>query len=546
MPEITLDYIVSNHCLAERIFFHLGNKDLRQCSGLNRTWNAAVKQVQPYRTLFINRKLLSETCKGDVTKLLKHVERNYKFAVEINIHGWSKEEIIPNKVYDQLINSKLNAKNLVLKGRGAWDNCHCPNKESKFGEQVDSILTRDITNLESIYVTSTFRMSSCALLDLISRSPKLKLLKYNGYLVLCDHCEPFLSKRFLSNLESLHWPWASNNDKETISTIVKRNENITTVHSNSTTVCDLLATETLTNLRFLSLNLNDRWFSRPESLKRGYRALEAIKYLSSAKNVEALEIRSFSVAEVSETSKKKLEIERLYDSYVITFWEQVSKLPKLNYLAVYGSWELERICREMAKHSLKVEFLKMNLMPISVIQAIDNQDDIPNFSMVDGIRNIRKLPRLKSLYLTCYEKLGTIDERTVKSMKEMVDLFWNIEIKVNFTEEVEDFMNHLMRRANQLGKNYMVNLHIQLKQTEYANILIEKPLRFPMGTDLREKLGSIAENETKNRFGKPVVENFQIWGLELTGNYRDNQKYEELAKYWRLYSKKFDLDARFT
>lgn len=546
MPGLTLDKIISDHSLAERIFFHLTDKDLRVCNGLNRTWNAAVKQVKPIRTLYIDRKLLYETCKGDIEKLKDYVEAHYQFAVEISIHGWSRNQFIPNQVYDQLINANLKAKRLVLKGRGKWDNCHCPNRESRFGELVDSTLSKDVTNLESVYIASTFQMSSCALLDLLSRSPKLKSLTCNGHFILPDHCEPFLSKRFLCDIESLYMPWASQNDKTTISTIVKRNENITTVHSNSSIVCDLLSTETLTNLRFLSLNLSDRWFARPQSLKRGYKALDNIKYLSTAKNLEALEVRSFTVGEVPETSKKKLEIERLYESYVMTFWDQVAKLPKLTYLAIYGSWELEKTCRELAKRSVNVELLKINLMPDSVIQAIENQDDIPSFSMVDGIRNIKRLPRLRSIYLTCYEKLGTIDERTVSSMKEIVDMFWNIEIKVNFTEEVEDFMNHLMRRANQLGKNYMVNLHIQLKSDEYANILVEKPLRFPMGTNLKDKFTSIAETETKQRFGKPSVENFQIWGLELTGNYRDKQKYEELAKFWRLYSQKFDLDPRFT
>lgn len=468
---------------------------------------------------------------------------------EICIQGWSKKEVVANEVYDNLINSRLDATTLVLKGRGLWDSCHCPAQQSKFGEQFDPIVPNNITNLESIYVTSTFSISSCALLNLIARSPKLKTLKFMGNLIDHDHAEKFLSSRFLSNLDSLHWPWARTRDLSTIKILVKRNENITTLYTNSVTVCDLLAAETLPNLRYLSLNMNDRWLSNPESLKRGYRAIENMKYLATAKNVEALEIRSFSVCEVEPSSKKKVEIERIHESYVITFWEQVSKLPKLVFLAVYGSWELERICREMSKHSLQIELLKINLMPNSVIAANENRDDNPTFSMVDGIRNIRKLSRLRSLHLICYEKLGTIDEKTTSAMKEILDLFWNIEIKVNFTPEVEDFMNILMRRANQLGKLFNLNLHIQTRSTkteEYADLLVEKKLRFPLGTNLRERLASIAEDETKSRFNKPFFENFQIWGIEQTDNFRDRQKFEELSSKWKLYNQKFEVEARFT
>lgn len=500
---------------------------------------------QPKRTIEITVELVEELKKNGRT-LSQFVYSRQADIDTLEIFGWSRSISLPATEYDSLINANLKVKKLYLKGRGNWDTCRCPKKGTTIGEQYDNIQESEITNIEHIHISNTFTISSCTLLDLISRSPKLKILRFFGILTNHNHNEPFRTKRFLSNLERVYWPYCTRKSKSTVSTLIKRNDNITTFYANADVTCDLLSADALPNLKYLSLILNERWSCKPGRPQKPFELLQKLQLLSQAKNIEALEVRTFDLKLNEECDKEtRQKVERIFENFKLTFWEQVSKLPKLKYLAIYGSWDLEKVCRELAKHAIQVELLKVNLMPPSVVTALDNQEDSPELSMVDTVRNLKKLPQLRSFYYVCHEKLGNMDRPTVSAFKELVDLLWNMDLKICFTPETEELITHIIRRGNQVGKTYRIVVHVESKGKEYANSVVESVLRFSAGASLRAKLTSLAEAASMERFGKPSFSNFQVWGLEQIANNRDSTMFQKLQTSWNFYDSIFDIGNNF-
>lgn len=542
----TMNDIISDTKVSRRIFYHLNFGELDQCATVCKLWYQAVQDARSHAVLNINVDLIKKLA-AENKKLEQYIEEENKFATKVDITGWSRGIKLPPTLYDKLFTSNLNAKRLVLRGRGVWDTCRCPIEGSNCANvQIDTVKSQDLTKLESIHIATTFYISSCALLDLVSRSPNLKEIKLYGCILNPNHNEKFNRKRFYCDLERVYWPWSTRKNRPTLLTLVKRNENITTFFSTAESTCDLLSSDALNNLKYLSLNLNENWNCKPGNHKKVYKYQQKIKYLSQAKNLEALEIRTFDLNSDSTCEETNRQVEMIYDTYKLAFWEEVAKLKNLKYLAIYGAWELENVCREISKHGLQVEYLKMNLLPRTVITALENEDDNPVLSMVDGIKYIRKLTKLRSLHYICCEKLGSIDHKTTNALKEVQDILWNFDIKTCFTEQIEDLLNNLMRRGNQLGKTYNFYLHIQSKATEYADILTKRNLKFPLNTDLKAKLGSISESETAKRYGKPIYDSFHIWGIQQTDNTRDRQMYERISSSWRFYNDKFHLSLTVT
>lgn len=541
MSEISIDDVISEKDIAGCLSTHLSTEDSKKAACVNKTWRKALHDLGTNK-LSITVELLNDVQDKD---LKDYIEENHKYTKEVDIYGWSRGTKVPNEIYDELFHSTLkkSAKRLSLKGRGTWATCHCPKEKSKVGAQLDTI--SDITNLEYLYVATTFTVSSCALLDLVSRSPKLKVLRFYGVISNHHHHEIFKSKRFLCDLEQVYWPFPKKKKQvPTLTTIIKRNENIATLYTSSEVTCDLLSSEALQNLRYLSMNLNENWACEPGKLNRARNHLDKLQYLSLAKNVEALEIRTFedheSFSECGETNQK---VEHLHENYKLAFWAQIAKWSKLKYLAIYGSWELEQTCREMVKHGLQVEYLKINLIPSAIMASIDQGDDVPVLTMPEGARNLRKLSCLRSLHFICYEKLKSIDRKTTAALKELMDLFWVVDIKTGFTEEVEDLLNSLMKRATQLGKMFRVKLYIQPKDPDYAGLSVTTTLRFPLGTPLRAKLLSIADSELAKRNIKGSCENLGIWGLEQVEACRDVDTYSHLKSNWRTYEDKMVMSS---
>lgn len=458
----------------------------------------------------------------------------------LDIYGWSRGRYIENSDYDDLINAKLKVKKLSLLGRGKWTTCRCPQKSAKMGEQIDDIKDEEITHLEEVHVRSTFQISACALLDLISRSPKLRVLRFFGQISRSDHYHPFRCKRFLSDLETVFWPYCDRKSKSLLSTLLKRNENTHTFYSNGDVTFDLLGADALPNLRHLSICLNDDWNCKPGNPKKAYEYLSNTVYLSHAKKIEALEIRTFPLNLDEESDQPtRQKIERLFENFKMTFWDQVSKLPKLKYLAIYGSWDLEKICREIAKNAIQVELLKLNLDPPSVSKAREMEEDCPVLSMAEAVRNLKMLSQLRSLHYICHDKLGNIDRQTAIAFKELTDLIWNLELKVCFTNEVDELITNIIRRGNQVGKTYKILLHVEAKNRLDASYLIESVLKFNSSTSLKSKLASLAESASIERFGKSSYSNFQVWGLEQIANTRDTTMFQRLQADWNKYEKVF-------
>lgn len=471
----------------------------------------------------------------------KYIENNLNQTGCIEIFGWSKQKYIPNSFYDGLFTSDLKLKKLILRGRGVWDTCHCPKNSSTNGAQIDTITEENITHLEHIYIMRTFNVSACALLDLISRSPNLKTVRFYGVLTKNDHHEAFKSVRFLSELERVYWPWCSKKlHSPTLKTLVKRHDKIVTFYSNAETTCDLLAADALQNLRNLSLILNENWACKPGNTQKASRYLKKIVYLSHAKNLEALEIRSFDLNLDEEGHEEtNLNVRRLYETYQLSFWEQVVKLKNLKYLAVYGAWELDKVSRELARHGIQIEYFKTNLMPSSLMPCVDKRDDILVLSMAESIKQLGKLVKLRSLHFICHENLTGIDEKTVAAMKEISDLIWTLDIRIKFTPEVEDLLTNMLRRGNQLSRGYKIKLHVECSETRYANLYLETFLKFSSSTNLRTRLESVVEAAAKERFGKSLLKAYHIWGVQQVSS-REKTIFEQLKSTWEFYDEIFE------
>lgn len=490
-------------------------------------------------TLKITIELLDKM-KNENKNLKTFIESQTGLATNVEIFGWSREKVIPSTFYDDLLNSQLKMKTLVLRGRGCWDTCRCPKNPNATPKQLNTIKDEDLTEFERIQISSPFNISSCALLDLVSRSPKLKILRFYGVLKLNDHHEIFKTKEFRSDLERVYWPWCDKKSFSTLTTLIRRNENVSTFYSNAETTCDLIAADALPNLRHLSLILNENWNCKPGYPKKAFRFLQKTAYLAHAKKLEALEVRTFDLTpDENGCQETRIKVERVFEQYKLTLWEQISKLPNLRYLAIFGAWELEKVCRELAKNRLQIELLKINLMPSSVISAIEEHDDCPVLSMAEGIKHLRKLSALRSLHFICYEKLAGIDPITTHAFKELADIIWILDVKTIFTQDVEDLLSILLRRGNQQGKLYKIYLHIESSDAIYANILAEPVLKFSSGKSFRDRLASIAESETAERFGKPSYKNFQLWGIESVENIRDNSGFLQLKSDWDYYNEIF-------
>lgn len=544
--NIDINAVIGENELARRIFVNLSDEDLSKCSSVCRTWYHAVKDAQSYQTFEItpdqigklNKKTKGLTA-NQKEALENFIKTNVAYAREVVIYGFSSGTYIPDEVYENIFNSRLAIRTIVLRGRGSWNKCYCPKQGTTCGEQYDNVKSEHKTNLEAIHITSKFEISSCALLDLISRSPKLKSLRFYGRITLHDHLEKFNSKRFHCDLESLYWPYPDRDQMLTLALIVKRNENITTLYSNFETTCDFLSSECLLNLRFLSLLMNEKWSCKSGKVKRPYKHLNKTKYLALAKNVEALEIRSLLPEFNTEDETTIASAERIYEEFILSFWKYVAKIPNLKYLAVYGAWDLDKICREMAKHGMQVEYLKINLTPISVINAINNGDDGPVLSMVDSLKNLRKLPKLRSLHYICCDLLSSIDNKTVLAFKEIIDLIWILDIKVCLTDDVEDLLTNIYRRAYQQGRLYSINLRIQAKNSSNASPVVKKLLKFPTGANLKDRLLVFADEESSERYGRNSFESIQIWEVRHVASLRDESTYRKLKESWRLYDEKF-------
>lgn len=538
--------ILSRPNLVGKIFSHLNTSDFQECYVVNKTWEAALKRFR--ETCYMRFKPEDYEENKTFHDLLDDLPYYKALGLhKLTIEGWSREDnSVPSVFYDTLFKKKITLRKLIFRGRGTWDTCRCPktNGTKTNGTLIDDVSEDEKTNLEVLIISESFAISSCALLDLISRSPKLKVLGFFGRMRKHDHVRAFSCKLIHSNLEQIYWPFPDKKQSLALNFIVKRNDKLTTIHSSMETVCDLLSGDLLPRLKYLSLNLNESWKCSKGDTKKAHVHLERIKFLALAKSVEALEVRTFGLDEVCDDPEDKetqSNVERIYENYKLSFWEQISKLTKLKYLAVYGAWELEGICCSLAKHCPGIEYFKTNCSPVAVIEALDNEDDCPILTMTDAIKNIRRLTSLRSIHFQCADKLANIENKTIAVLKELIDIIWIFDIKTRYSLEVEEFLNSLIKRGIQSGKQYNVDLHVQPKIENYAEILLDKPLKVIQNGSIKTYLISQAENAIKERFGplKIGLASIDIWGLRLADMPRDRPTYEQNKKAWRFYEDLF-------
>lgn len=486
---------------------------------------------------------LGRECKDAKEYISNNLEQS-NFNLEI--YGFSQGKYVPSSFYDNLFSTNLNVKQLTLRGRGLWNTCRCPPRKS-MTEQIDTISPDKTTNIERLYIMRPFQIRACTLLDLIARSPNLKIVRFYGVLIDGEHHEAFDSVRFQCELERVYWPWCNRKrNLPTLKTLVKRNDTITTFYSNGDSTCDLLGSDLLPNLRYLSIILNESWVCKDNSIKRPNRYLKKIAYLSLAKKLEALEIRTFKL-ELEDYENEEIDatVWRLYENYQLSFWENVAKLPNLKFLAIYGAWELDNVARELARHGLQIEYLRTNLVPSSMIPAIDAGEDLLVLSMCDSIKELRKLTKLRSLHFACHENLANIDSKTVSALKELADLIWVFDLRIAFSPEVEDLITNILRRGNQQGKAFNIKLHVESNKSDHANCYVETIVKFSSSQAVRQQLISTVEQAAKEKFGKVAYKTFHLWGIEQAGS-RDRSVYDKLSTAWNVYNDVFKPIDMFT
>jgi hypothetical protein len=481
----------------------------------------------------------------------KYIIDNINTAISyIELVGWSQNGQIPASFYDSLFTPDFNVKRVILRGRGLWNSCRCPKKTNKSGELIDTIADRGITNLEHIIVARTFRISSCALLDLISRSPNLKIFRFYGSLELDDHHEIFQSVRFLSEIEGIYWPWCNvRHHKPTLRTLLKRQDQIETFYSSSDVTCDFLNADLLRQVKYLSLNMNEKWICEPGKTKILKRYNRNISALKKASNIEALELRTYDVnsaiSEDVENSDTHDLVRRNYETYKLQFWESISELTSLKYISIHGGWELEEVCRELSKRGMQVEYLRTSLMPNSILTNVEGSEDNSNTNMVlsmsDAAKHISKLAKLKSLHFTCHDVLSNIDKQTASALRELSDLIWKIEIKCAFTSEVEELLTNILRRGNQNGRSYRIRMVINLDESrpDHAHVFAESIEKFSSTTSLKESLHEVASQKMRERFGRSNFKSLIIYGIEQAGGGRDKASFDQLRTTWTLYDNIF-------
>lgn len=510
----------------------------------------------------------------------------------LELVGWSKGKYIPNSFYDSLFNPNLKIRRLALRGRGSWTTCNCPKEQSKFGEQIDSICSENITHLEHLYIFRTFSISPCALLDLISRSPNLKTFRFYGDLErsLVDHYSAFDSVRFISSLEALYWPWCNRRyHLPTLRTLVSRQDQIITFYCDAESTCDFISSDRLPNMRYLSLNLNEHWnYHVPEDafeaivqndsltneekeaklIKKKERKcrklmktlpnrIEKLIYLTQLDMVEALEIRTYDITfqDDEDDEQKNAQIIKQYETYQLKFWECVAKMRSLKYLAAYGAWDLDKVARELAKHGLQIEYFRTNLMPVSLMIGIressdENQPLDPDeekktlkLNLIDSTRHLVKLAKLKSLHFSCFEFLADLHTDTQVALKDVSDLIWRIDCRVYVTKVVDDVLNQILRRGNQSGRSYRIKLSVEPEDPSKAKFIIETVQKFST-TTIKDRLHILVQSECKQRYGKANYKTMSLWGLEQAGG-RDRAVFEQLKAAWNTYDEQFRPIDRF-
>lgn len=543
-----LHQIFTNDKISRKILAQLSFKDLKNCSMVNKLFHLAVEDFRPHKRLHVGYELHKELDVSDLTleKYLSKSRQKFQYVTDVDIRTWPNNSSLPADFYEYLFSNSnyMKIKSITLRGRGKWTQCCCPDES---GKAANLNKKPDLPDLEYLHIVRPFQISSCALLDLVSRSPKLKVLKFYGLLQNPEHAEKFRANHFASDLECVYWPWPLKRHDETLSIIVKRNENIKIFYSNCLTTCELLSKDSLQNLEFLSLILNENWVCKPKRTKRVYNYLNQIKYLRAAKKLIGLEIRTFelnreeedgdakSVSEIRETNNI---VERLFEEYKTHFWEHIGTLNHLKYLAIYGSWELEEVCRELRNKKLTIEYLRIHLLPNSIISNMDDEDPKYILSVAEGFKCIRKLVNLRSLHYTCYDKLLEIDEDTTEAVKEMIDLIWSLDIKISFTPEIADFLGTLQKRGNQLGRTYKLVILVQPKKSDtYTSFVMERNLN--KDSSLLESLNREAEKECQRRY-KESHDSIHLWGIELTGFSRDTDSFQKINSGWQFYHEKFN------
>lgn len=528
------------HCLANptialNIFTYLSSNDIKQCSLVCLSWYWAVRRNADRLCIKVTPDFQYVIKSVDKLSFVDYVRTDYKYANEIHVID---RDFIRQELYGEIIAARLpRVRKLTLEGRGCWLSCRCQDnqRENSIVLYDPNKIGNDLTQLTHLRIGEKFTISACALLDLISRSPKLRTVHFKGAITNSDHAQSFSTRMFYSNIEKLFWPIPKKKHIFAILMIARRNENITTVCLSLSVASQLLSADVLPRVKYLSLYLLEDWKCKKGEHQKFHRFIDNAKYISSARDVEALEIRTFDLPSREELDDPTAS-SRFFENFKIEVWKNVAQLQKLNYLAVYGGWEMEKVCQQLAKNTLQIQYFKANLTPISVIEALDAGDDQPVLAMHEGLKNLKSLTRLRAMDFDCSDKLGNIDIKTIQAIsQDLAEQTWAFNIKVNYTDEVEQFLTNILKRGSQSARSYVMDLHITPKDTTLCDLIVPLVLRNYANRGLKSIIQSTAEKAIAER-GSKGYSHIALYGIRQVSNWKDEKSYQQIRDSWAFYN----------
>lgn len=531
----TLNDVIYNDDLAARIFDNLSIQEVRQLAGVNKLWRLRTNDALANRQFDLNLNLIKKL-RASNRSPLEYIKKNHKYLTDLKLStSDDSADKIPNDFYDNLIISDLRARRLIISGSGQWSTCKCPTGQSKCGELCDPVKPSEMTNLEYIHIKSPFKIGSCTLLDLVSRSPRLKTLIFCGLILISKHSDEFSYKFFHCDLEKVYWPNPTKKQRPALKMLVKRNENIETLHVPFHELRDLLSSESVPNLKYLSLVMREDWISW-NAVPQVKSYSKVVPYLTLAKKLVGLEVITeaylHELAELDPDLREKFDDN--YLEYKVQFWKQVSELPDLKYLCIRGKWDTETICQELAKNSMQVEYLRLFICP--------RKGHL--LTMSEGVKALAKLAKLKYVQLESDGRFDKVDKKTIQAFKDIVDKIWNINLNCVYADEIDQLYSYLLRRGRQLGNKYKLLMTLRHKNPKYSLFFHQSRLdKIKPGQSLGHCIIVPAELMIGNRVKQNSC---HYWGLEICSNIMDKQRFTQAQETFNLFNELFGPTQRIS
>lgn len=538
-PVSPIDQCLQDPKLLLKIFIFLEQKKLSECALTCKIWLLAVREIRKRGHLVINPSLIkrleesNKDTKTNPTNIDEYIKKYFDQCSSILVRGYVK---ISSRCFDNFFDVQDTLKKLVIRGPGAWTVCRCPS-----GLSSEDDYAQPTSNLKELQIGTTFKISACALLSLISKCPKLKKLVIYGIIVNEEHLSNFDDVRFETNLANIHWPYFSKAPSKVLKCIIERSNKIDTLFAPETLTLTMLQDKKLQNLVSLALNLSDKWSLI--DIGSNFNKKKQIAYLVEAKRLEYLELRSHIFYDNPEDNDISDKVKNSVEQYQVAIWAFVSELESLKAMTIFGDWPLCSICRELAKRAFEIDYLRINLQPQNLRESLIEADEPIIYNAPDAIMALKKLPKLKYFMLSCSEKLENIDSTTASYLRDLINSLYILDMKVNVSAEVFTILTLLHRRSKQTGKLFRMRFSINFHpMSEYSNLIMEVNLDFPTNGDVGEHIRQLARDEVLSRTSEKDYVSLSLWHLKLISIRDNKEEFENLEAEWNHFFGTFEQD----